>query len=120
MPLMVWDVEDDNVRIAGKDDLYEAIYALTMLIPSGLVTTYKSIAGILGVHPRIIGRAMRDNKNPLIIPCHRVIRSNGELGGYSYGGVRVKEKLLRIEGVKIINGRVDKKCIIDLKKILDP
>jgi methylated-DNA-[protein]-cysteine S-methyltransferase len=120
LPLMVWDVEDNNVRVAGKNDLYEAIYVLTMLIPPGLVTTYKSIAEMLGVHPRTIGKAMKENKNPLIIPCHRVIHSNGELGGYSYGGARVKEKLLRIEGVRIINGRVDRKYIIDLKKILDP
>ena len=73
-----------------------------MKIPSGEVRTYKQIADSIG-HPnssRAVANACA--KNPLvpIIPCHRVIRSDGKLGGYSgLGGVEAKMRLLTEEGV---------------------
>ena len=71
-------------------------------IPYGEVRTYKQIAESIG-HPkssRAVANACAKNPSPPIIPCHRVIRSNGSLGGYSgVGGVDTKRKLLNQEGV---------------------
>ena len=73
-------------------------------IPKGNVKTYKEIACILGKPNSSRAVANACAKNPLIIkiPCHRVIRSDGTLGGYSgRGGIRQKLKLLRSEKVEI-------------------
>ncbi len=70
-----------------------------MKIPYGEVVAYKDIAERLG-NPnfeRAEGRANGTNPIPIIIPCHRVIYSNNELGGYA-GGEKIKRKLLTVEG----------------------
>ncbi len=67
-------------------------------IPYGMTTTYNNIAKKLNLHPRQIGRICGENKLLLHIPCHRVIRSDGSLGGYSSkGGISLKKKILKIE-----------------------
>ncbi len=68
-------------------------------IPYGEMASYKTIAERLGDVKlvRAVGRANGANPIPIIIPCHRIINSNGELGGYS-GGLKIKEKLLELEG----------------------
>jgi methylated-DNA-[protein]-cysteine S-methyltransferase len=71
-------------------------------IPRGKVTSYKEIAKALK-NPKAsqaVGQALAKNPLPLKIPCHRVIKSNGSLGGYSLGA-RKKKILLKNEGVKI-------------------
>ncbi|MEM0380000.1 MAG: MGMT family protein [Desulfurococcaceae archaeon] len=118
MTLIVWDVEKNVVRKARREDLYEAIYMITQLIPLGRVTSYKNISEILGVNPRLVGQALKNNDKPIIIPCHRVIASNGYLKNYSRGGIVVKKKLLVIEGVIVKGEKVSRKYFIDLKKIL--
>ena len=73
-------------------------------IPKGSVKTYKEIACILGKPNSSRAVANACAKNPLIveIPCHRVIRSDGSLGGYSgRGGIKTKLRLLRSEKVDI-------------------
>jgi len=80
--------------------LLELAKQLLLLIPPGKVTTYKAIAEILGVHPRVAGMLVKMNNEPIVVPCHRVVRSNGELGGYSLGGAYFKRRLLELEGVK--------------------
>ena len=73
-------------------------------IPKGSVKTYKEIASILGKPNSSRAVANACAKNPLIIeiPCHRVIRSDGGLGGYSgRGGIKTKLSLLRSEKVDI-------------------
>jgi methylated-DNA-[protein]-cysteine S-methyltransferase len=69
-------------------------------IPRGRVTTYGRIARSLGVPgaARAVGTALARNPFPIIIPCHRAIRSNGELGGFR-GGLKMKRALLELEGV---------------------
>ncbi len=110
-----------HIRKANIRDLREAAYMLISIIPIGKVTTYKSVAEVLGLHPRVIARFMALNDKPLIIPCHRVVMSNGGIGGYSRGGSKVKEELLRIEGVSIINGKVSGEHIVDIEELLrDP
>lgn len=68
-------------------------------IPYGKVLSYKEIAGKVGgdKYVRAVGRANGQNPVPIIIPCHRVIETNGKIGGYS-GGIGIKEKLLELEG----------------------
>ncbi|MCA9363557.1 MGMT family protein [Candidatus Kaiserbacteria bacterium] len=69
-------------------------------IPKGEVMTYKGVAGKAG-HPkaaRAVANIMAKNYDSTI-PCHRVIRSDGKIGGYNRGGETVKRKLLEMEGV---------------------
>ncbi len=67
-------------------------------IPYGETRSYEWVAEKIGKPKavRAVGNAVGANPLPIIIPCHRVIRKNGELGGYGYGAA-VKEKLLKIE-----------------------
>jgi methylated-DNA-[protein]-cysteine S-methyltransferase len=75
-------------------------------IPKGRVMSYKEVAIAAGKSWafRAVGNIMSENHDPTV-PCHRVIRSDGNLGGYN-GGVDKKEIKLRNEGLTIINGRV--------------
>ena len=66
-------------------------------IPSGETRTYKEIAILIGSpnSARAVANACAKNPYPILVPCHRVIRSDGSLGGYSArGGVNKKKKLL--------------------------
>lgn len=70
-------------------------------IPRGEVRTYAWIASQIG-HPkavRAVGSALRKNPVPVLIPCHRVVRSDGQLGEYSLGGSGDKRTILAAEGV---------------------
>jgi len=71
-------------------------------IPRGSVSTYGRIAAYLGCPgaARAVGAALAGNPFPLIIPCHRAIRSDGGLGGYQ-GGIQMKARLLAMEGVTL-------------------
>jgi methylated-DNA-[protein]-cysteine S-methyltransferase len=71
-------------------------------IPRGWVSTYGRIAAHLGVPggARAVGGALARNPFPLVIPCHRAVRSDGHLGGFQ-GGLEMKAALLRLEGVAL-------------------
>jgi len=92
-------------------------YNLLKKVPRGKVTTYKAIANKLNTKAyRAVGQALNKNPNPIKVPCHRVINSNGKLGGYSKG-IKKKIQLLKQEGVEITRaGGRDKNYKIDLKK----
>ena len=83
-------------------------YELLLQIPKGKVTTYREIAHALGTKAyRAVGQAMNRNPNLVRVPCHRVVKSNGEVGGYARGLSR-KMELLRQEGVEVSeDGQVD-------------
>lgn len=68
-------------------------------IPYGETRSYKEVAGSIGrpTAARAVARACATNPVPLVVPCHRVVRSSGELGGYGLG-VELKERLLEREG----------------------
>jgi methylated-DNA-[protein]-cysteine S-methyltransferase len=71
-------------------------------IPRGKVVTYSQVAKSIGkpLAVRAVANAIGKNPYPLKIPCHRVIRSDGSLGGYSgKGGVKTKKLILKREGV---------------------
>lgn len=95
------------------------VYKLLMEIPAGKIATYGDIAKALG-HPfaaRAVGNILNKNPNPIVVPCHRIICSNGKMGGYAYGSI-AKRKLLEKEGIKFQNGSVKDfaTCRIALKK----
>ncbi len=82
-----------------KDNSFKnKVYSLVKKIPKGKVMTYKEVAEKIG-HPksyRAVGNVLNKNTNPEI-PCHRVIRSDGKIGGYNRGSSLKKQKL-REEG----------------------
>ena len=64
----------------------------------GKCISYKEISKQTKLHPRLVGKICGENRLPLYIPCHCIIRSDGSLGGYSArGGINLKKKLLKIE-----------------------
>jgi O-6-methylguanine DNA methyltransferase len=75
-------------------------------IPAGQVATYAQIARAAGSPgaARAVGSAMAANPVPVVIPCHRVVRSDGRLGEYAMGGTATKGRMLRAEGIDVING----------------
>ena len=81
---------------------------MLMEVPKGKVTTYRELAHALGTKAyRAVGQAMNRNPQLVSVPCHRVIKSNGEVGGYALGIDRKKE-LLKMEGVQVeSNGRIN-------------
>ena len=92
-------------------NLEQKIYKKLLEVPKGQITTYGELSKAVGLinGQRYIGKIMNKNPYPVIIPCHRVVMSNGKIGGYAYGE-HVKTKLLNDEGIQIKNGK-----IIDLK-----
>ena len=81
---------------------FEKIYKVVAKIPKGKVITYKQVAELAKTTPRVVGFALHANKNPLEIPCHRVIKSNGTLAnGYAFGGKSVQKRKLLNEGIKL-------------------
>ncbi len=85
----------------------------TMHIPPGYVTTYGRIAARLGKKgaARAVGNAEASNPFPLLVPCHRVVRSDLEVGKYGCGGGEMKRQLLRREGVKFVGEKVSKESL---------
>ena len=88
-------------------NLEHKVYKKLLEVPKGKVTTYSELAKAVGLKngQRVIGRIMNKNPYPVLIPCHRVILSNGKVGGYAWGQ-RVKTKMLTKEGIKIKKGKI--------------
>lgn len=83
------------------------VYELTSQIPKGRVSTYGLLAEEAG-RPgaaRAVGRLMNANPTPIVVPCHRVVYSDGRVGGYG-GGVKTKIRLLSSEGVVVVDRRI--------------
>ena len=88
-----------NLEIAcDATDFEQIVWSQLCNIDYGETITYKELAKRCGNEKafRAVGNANRNNQIPIIIPCHRVIASDGTLGGYS-GGTEIKKKLLEIE-----------------------
>jgi len=82
----------------------QSVYNLVSNIPPGKVATYGQLASYVG-NPRAargIGKILNKNPRPIIVPCHRVVCSDGHIGGYMYGKER-KISLLLNEGIPIVN-----------------
>lgn len=93
--------------LKNKTEFERAVLVATFKIPKGKISTYKRIAEKIGKPRayRAVGNAL--HKNPLspIIPCHRVVRSDGGFGGEKKGA-ELRRKLLEKEEIPIVNGRV--------------
>lgn len=89
------------VDLAGLNPFARLVLAKTMEIPYGEVRPYAWVAAEIG-HPRAqraVGTALAHNPVPFVIPCHRVVRSDGHIGRYGAGGPEAKRAVLRSEGV---------------------
>lgn len=90
----------------------DRVYEELRKVPKGKVTTYKLLAEKLGTKAyRAVGSALKNNPYAPEVPCHRVIKSDGSIGGFmgKMNGEEVAKKivLLRNEGVEIIGGKID-------------
>ena len=85
-----------------------SVYQVTKLITPGKVATYGQIATYLRINKgaRAVGNALHRNPFAPQVPCHRVVKSKGELGGFA-SGAKIKAKLLKNEGILILNKRID-------------
>jgi methylated-DNA-[protein]-cysteine S-methyltransferase len=89
------------------NDLDKRVYKKLLRVPRGKVTTYGELARAVGLEngQRVIGQIMNRNPFPAIIPCHRVVKSDGKVGGYYYG-YKVKTKMLSDEGITVKKGKI--------------
>jgi len=88
--------------LSGSTPFELKVWDITMGIPKGEVRSYEWVARQLGnpAEARAVGQALGRNRLPIIIPCHRVIKKEGDLGGFS-AGAQMKRILLKIEGYLI-------------------
>jgi len=90
----------DSLDLTGGTAFQKRVWKAMLKIPSGETRSYGWLARQVGGKnkARAVGAACGANPIPIVIPCHRVIREDGTLGGYG-GGLSMKRKLLKIEGV---------------------
>ena len=83
------------------------VYRKLLKVKKGKITTYGDLAKAVGLKngQRTIGMIMKNNPFPIIIPCHRVVKFNGEIGGYAYGK-KIKSNILSKEGITIRDGKI--------------
>jgi len=94
------------LRLTSYTDFARRVWEQVRRVPYGEVRSYKWVGTRVGCRGyRAIGKILSCNPFPILIPCHRIIREDGSLGGYSQG-LKVKEELLRMEGVAL--GRENK------------
>lgn len=82
------------------------VYSALKLVPKGKVTTYGELARIIGTKAyRAVGQVLHRNPFAPAVPCHRVICSNGDIGGFAWGQAK-KTQMLKSEGVPVQKGKV--------------
>lgn len=91
----------DMIRLDLCSAFQQSVLRADHAIPRGRVSTYGCIAGYIGQPgaARAVGTALATNPFPIVVPCHRVLRSNGHLGGFG-GGLAMKKALLAMEGIE--------------------
>lgn len=100
----VVDFSTTRLDVAGLPEFHRRAYELLVRIAWGQTTTYGALARELGdvTLSRAVGGAMGANPIPLVIPCHRVLASDGRPGGFSApGGAQSKLRMLELEGVSV-------------------
>jgi methylated-DNA-[protein]-cysteine S-methyltransferase len=92
----------DRLDLSGATTFQRAVWDATFSIPYGETRTYAWVAQQIGKPRalRAVGRALARNPFPIIVPCHRVVASNGNLGGFS-GGLALKKHLLELESGRL-------------------
>lgn len=97
-----------NVEIPDMSDFQKKVLKEVSKIPYGEVRTYKQIAEAINSKAyRAVGTAISNNPLPLIIPCHRVVKSDLSVGDF-FGGTKMKKEILKNEGVCIVNDKIQK------------
>lgn len=88
----------ENLDIIGATPFEMKVWDVVFGIPYGEVRSYDWVAKQIGQPKkgRAVGQALKHNRLPIVIPCHRVINKSGDLGGYA-GGVELKRALLKVE-----------------------
>ncbi len=88
----------DEFDLSGATAFQRQVWEVTRLIPYGNTKSYKWVAEQIGKPEasRAVGQALAKNPLPILIPCHRVVNTNGRLGGFS-GGLGMKRQLLNLE-----------------------
>ena len=100
------EIFKEKIYPVRKANFSNGVYEVVKKIPKGNFLSYKEVARLSGRPKayRAVGNILNKNNNPQI-PCHRVIKSNGRIGGYNKG-FKIKESLLRGEGVLIKDEKV--------------
>ena len=103
MSLFLYEVYMNN-------NTFSMIYDVVKRIPKGKVATYGMVASLAG-NPRwsrVVGYALHVNPDPENIPCYRVVNRFGEVSkAFAFGGENIQIELLKKDGVKFINNKVD-------------
>ena len=88
--------------VSGTSSFTKSVLEACAKVPFGHLTSYRGIAEQIGQPSatRAVGNALGRNPIPVVIPCHRIVRSDSSIGGYT-GGPNIKEKLLALEGVAL-------------------
>ncbi len=99
---------DDDVTNLMCDGFKKKVLLEVMKIPHGEVRSYKQISESINSKAyRAVGTAIANNPLPLIIPCHRVVKSDMKVGKF-YGGATMKTEILINEGICVVNGKISK------------
>lgn len=101
------DLSHVRLDMTGVPQFHRRVYDVARTIPAGTTISYGEIARRLGApgSARAVGQALGHNPFPIVVPCHRVLATGGEAGGFSAsGGVTTKLRLLSIEGAQTQGG----------------
>jgi O-6-methylguanine DNA methyltransferase len=106
------ELKDIRLDLSGFSEFERLVYQRVREIPKGRVSTYKEIACAIGRKTacRGVGNALAKNPFIIVVPCHRVIRSDMRLGGFSKG-TEIKKQLLEREGIEFTNNKVKSKYL---------
>ena len=85
----------------------QRVYKKLLQVPTGYVVTYRELSRAVGLHNghRLVGQIMKKNPFPVIVPCHRVVKSDGSIGGYAFGQ-NIKKNMLLNEGIKTHRNKI--------------
>lgn len=91
----------------------ECVYQHVRDVPRGKVTTYKTLALLCDISPRIVGKILHNNPDNEKTPCHRVVRSDRTIAsGYAFGGPGEQREMLEKEGVVFIGEKIQSACFV--------
>jgi methylated-DNA-[protein]-cysteine S-methyltransferase len=109
LEMLELSVDKSNRDLPVKSTFQRDVLIETYKIPYGEVVTYKSLAEKVGGRAyRAVGTVMANNPFPLIIPCHRVVKSDLTIGKYG-GGPKMKSEILKKEGVQLKGDKIVKR-----------
>jgi len=118
------DVEQmPKINLNYATDFQRTVCMMLLRIPRGTISTYSRLAHAVGCERgyRAIGRVLASNRHPLLIPCHRIVYSSLEIGGYSIPGLgdrrarQLKRKILTSEGVRFEDEKVQSSYLFDFR-----